>query len=354
MPNYNPSPAERSLPRPSAAQIEDWVRRNVTGVKRRFSRKMGREMLRINNPAMPHDKEHGYHVAVFPEDGFVKDFRPDMKKFNGGFVRFVALVNNCRWIEAYQEITEQTLSPEQVRKMAAQNLEQLQRPAEEEWEPEEPEMALPKGLKRFRAEGDGIMWNMASAYLLKRQVLLEEAEALQLYYGASALCFTYYEYDELVYWQIRDYLGKYFEFPEGFSGQDFFYRFDEIEPMGDIFITESNFNCIVLGEDVTSAGTAALSPTQVRKLVAKNPRRIVLLPDNDGPGRASLRHNYQALQYAFEKVRDDRVWFALPERQGEDWNDMAQRMNRLEDPGVVRRYVDGIAQPIRKQHLLRF
>lgn len=339
-----PSKEQKALPKPTPEQIEFWVKSNAISIKERYSSSKGQKCLLIDNPAVPGDS--GYHVGIFPESCRVHDFRPNMSDFNGDFVKFVALVNGYRWIDAYYAITgNNSISLEELSKMATIRLNE--KPKIEIKEETINSIKLKEGYKPINKNPD-IIAKMAMAYLNKRQISLEEAIKFNIHYGVNSICFPYYEYGELVYWQIRDILSKRFEFPTGLSGQKFLWNFDNIQSMGDIFITESIFNASVLGEDAVSAGTAKMSRDQILKIKSMQPKRIILCPDHDEAGISSILHNFFAMEKEaiFKAANHNRILYAIPPEEGTDWNDFAVNNKRLENKDIVKDKILEIMKPI--------
>lgn len=346
-----PSKEQKKLPQPTPEQVESWVRSNALSIKERYSSSRGQKCLLIDNPAVPGDS--GYHVGIFPESCRVHDFRPNMADFNGDFVKFVALVNGYRWIDAYYAITgNNAASLEELSKMATIRLNE--KPKTEIKEEIIERIKLKEGYKPITSNPDTIC-KMAIAYLNKRQISLEEAIQFKIHYGVNSICFPYYEYDELVYWQVRDILSKRFEFPTGLSGQMFLWNFDNIQSMGDIFITESIFNASVVGEDAVSAGTAKMSREQILKIKSMQPKRIILCPDNDAAGISSILHNFFAMEKEaiFKMSNHNRILYAIPSEKDTDWNDFAVQNNRLENKDVVKNKILEIMKPITIMEIMK-
>lgn len=337
-----PSKEQKKLPKPTPEQIESWVRSNAISIKERYSSSKGQKCLLIDNPAVPGDS--GHHVGIFPESCRVHDFRPNMSDFNGDFIKFVALVNNYRWIDAYYAITGSSLSLDELSKMATIRLNEKPK---HEIKENSKLIEIKDGYKPITRTQD-LISKIALTYLNKRQITIEEAIEYKIYYGVNSICFPYYEYDELVYWQIRDILSKRFEFPVGISGQMFLWNFDNIQSMGDIFITESIFNSLVVGKDAVSAGTAKMSREQIIKIKSIQPKRIILCPDNDAAGISSVLHNFFAMEKeaVFKMSNHNRILYALPPTKGKDWNDFAVENNRIKNKEVVKNKILDLMKPI--------
>lgn len=341
---HNPSSRERALRNPSPRQIEAWVRNRFDYVGERVSGTKGR-MLLVANPLDPEDRAK--KLAIFPEGAFVKDWRPDFNSVNGGFVRFVAMVQGTTWKQAYEEITGETLTTDQIMEAARQDLRS---------KPGAPPRArevkididLPKGFIPFKDRVHDVVYDRAVAYLARRQVSEEEAARRGWLYSAISICFPFYEFGEIVYWQTRNIYTKEYNFPESIDGQVYWYGLDTVEPLGDVITTEGVLDgAVISGDGILSSGTAAFSETQVRKLCSKQPGRIILAPDNDPAGWASLTQNFRAIDKtnAFHSAMETRrrVLFSLPPCK--DWNMFAQTERRLLNTDIVRDYILKHAQP---------
>jgi len=154
-----------------------------------------------------------------------------------------------------------------------------------------------------------------------------------LHYTPTAIIFPYLEYDCIVYWQARSIVGKRFLFPDetktGVKKSNFLYGFDDAEPGQPIYIVEAIFCAITIGPGGLASGGALMQDEQRRKIRAINPHYIVLAPDNDKEGKASLLSNWKLL-HPYHEMR-----YVLPPDPHKDWNDFAKETSVKE----VRKFI---------------
>ncbi len=122
---------------------------------------------------------------------------------------------------------------------------------------------------------------------------------------------------------MRDIFNKRFHFPSyedcGSRKSDFLYGFDNVEPGQDVFITEAIIDSYSVGKDCLASGGADISNEQIKKLRSMMPGRIILAPDNDDAGIASLKKNYFRLNSRYPEI-----FYVLPPCPYKDWNSMEQ------------------------------
>jgi len=310
--------------RPTPGQIEGWIKANVPHFRTRESSKHGLIYL-FDNPMVPGD--HGFHVGVSPESGWVNDYRPQYDLGSKSFIKFVADVERISYSEAVKELCgNNAYSIIRDALSELKNKDHIVDYAEEN-----PDFSLPKGYRNLSEKQDSIGWKIATNYLESRQVSIDEAKDLGVIYNPMNLCFVYHEYGIPVYWQARSIAEKSFLFPKGSTAEDFLYGYDGIEPLGDLFITEAIFDKIMLGENCIATGGAVIKPNQVRKIRSLNPGRIILAPDNDDAGLISLRKNIELLDPYFP----GKIYYVLPGNGKKDWNDMGKEMGRLDHKNIV-------------------
>ena len=142
--------------------------------------------------------------------------------------------------------------------------------------------------------------------------------------------FPYIEYDEVVYWQGRSSssFSKEFLFPNqsqsDLGKSHFIYGFDNAEVGCPLIITEAIFCALTLGPGGVASGGADLMPNQLRKIKMLNPSYIVLAPDNDKAGKASLYNNWKLLSPYYK------TYYILPPDPYKDWNDHVKLANDKE------------------------
>jgi DNA primase len=122
-------------------------------------------------------------------------------------------------------------------------------------------------------------------------------------------------------------LNKTFNFPDeaicGVKKSQFVFGFDFVEPCTEIVIVESIFNMFALGENVVASGGADILGTQIKKVLALRPERVILAPDNDEAGTKSLFHNF----FLIESMTSVPVWYCLPPKgQSKDWSEIGERL----------------------------
>lgn len=342
--------------KPSERQIIDWIEKNITNYKVRGSSNHG-DIYTMPNPAAV--GSGGYKLGISPSKGWVRDFRPQYERFNGSFISFVAKYRNCSIHEAIKEVCGSSTSAQSLVEYAIQALNRRREDAEDEYEPvEEERLSLPGGLLPITDKSKPKAWKIASNYLKSRHISLDVAEKHDIRYSAAMLCFPYYEYGSIVYWQARHIRNKFFEFPKGVEGgktvEDFLHGFDFVEPGTDIILVESFFNEAVIGDGAMSTGGAALKNRQFRKIKTLFPNKIILAPDIDEAGIKSLRHNYEILSPTLGK----KLYYCLPPRKylkddENDWNDVAKNVNHLENPEFIRKYIEENAKPLDLRILMR-
>lgn len=334
--------------KPTAIQIKSWLKANAPNHHVRHSKSRG-EIYLIDNPTIPGDS--GHHVGISPEQGWVRDFRPQYSDYSTSFLRFVAKVRNFSIQDAINEVCGKDANLKAL--LAEARLRQTQKDEAPEEEVVDERITLPTGLLPITDRSLKRAWEFVTGYLAKRTVTIEEAEKYKLYYNATMLCFPYIEYGELVYWQARQIVNKQFLFPPNSGGKsagDFLHGFDNAEPCTQVILAESIFNEIVLGEGAMATGGAILKKNQYKKLKVLRPSKIILAPDNDprtksasnemaskpGAGLASLRDNFYMLRRTFGDI----LYYALPPKEFKDWNDMAQARDRLNNLNIVRDWVE--------------
>lgn len=320
---------QRSTIKPRPNQIKDWIESRFT-YKVRKSSKRG-EIYLIDSPFIPGDS--GFHVGISIQEGWVRDFRPQYESLHRkSFIGFVADVDGISYIDAIKQIAGDD---------AKTMLEEAKRSLLKDKEEEQPEViksnTLPPGLSRITdisaKEKHPKTWSMVVSYLNNRGITLDEINKYNILYDPTSIVFCYYEYGQEVYWQRRDLINKIFQFPPTLN--EYLWGFDDIEPHGTLYLVESIFNASSIGPGAGATGGAILKERQLRLIRALQPSKIVLAPDNDPAGIASIRKEYYQLVPYFK----DRLYYSLPPN-GKDWNDLAKDMDRLHNKNVVRNWLD--------------
>lgn len=296
-------------------------------------RKNGTE-LRICNPFTDDD---GFKFSVNVNNGLAHCWTGDewagqassTGKRNQSFVHFVSLYLKCTHREAIKAITAGEATPTYTK--------------HKDEKPKQPvvSIALPAGSQLL--DDSSKISRILLNWVASRGLTYERVKQLKLMRTEVEVIWPYFEYDELVYWQLRHFVDKRFRFPSeeeyGVSKTQFFYNFDNIEPTGEVAITEAIFDCLSI-EQCLASGGADLGAVQLRKLKLLNTSKYVILaPDNDGPGVMSVINNGKRLtEHGFK------VAFSIPPaieykssdgltKTTKDWNDIG-------------RYATGFGRPV--------
>lgn len=145
---------------------------------------------------------------------------------------------------------------------------------------------IPEGVKFFSEEELGFIGRQAKAYLEDRKI---STDGLGYFSNdgneyQKRIFIPFYEGKELVYFIARSFVSdeimKY-KNPPALRAGDYVYNLDKLT--SDVFIFEGVFDALSL--DFPQVGTAMLSSVikdeQARKIVEKEPRNIILIPDKD-------------------------------------------------------------------------
>lgn len=297
----------KSIVQPSVDQMERWL--NINKIDHRVGTK---DQIRICNP----DGDTKFCMAICKSKALVHDFRPDHEQYDGTFIRFVSKYKNITIQESINEVCGNNI-------MYADSIRE-----EDEEEVVENIIELPNGSISLRDESESKIKKIVMNYLINERALNEEA-ILQanIHYLGTSIVVPYYEYGMIVYWQLRKFMTKMFQFPPSSdkTAGDFLYGFDNIEPCSLAIIVESIFNVLSIGSDCGATGGAALKDGQIKLLKILNPQQIILAPDNDSAGVASVVKDYLAL-----KKGNWEIFYCLPPYSSDpksqmDWNDMKQK-----------------------------
>jgi len=299
--------------KPTPEQISAWIESNFDTKPRK-----GGLELRINNPF---DGDTGYHMNISVVKACCHDWRGDdwARGYKPSFLRFVQLYRNCSFAQAVKEVCGQDVTIRSLQNKLRDDAKK----AEEKKKSEN--LGLPKNKKIV--ESDSRFARIVKNWLKSRGLTEELMELYDIRYAGGDVIWPYYEYDELVYWQSRNYMNKNFLFPPedvGVTKGMFIYGFDLIEPSDYIIITEAIFDCMTIGAQCCASGGAALTNMQIRKIKALNPvNGVILAPDNDEAGLKSLRDNYFLIEKYFK------VYHSIPpkfhgKKDIKDWNDLGR------------------------------
>ena len=322
-------------------QIESWVAKHFVYKKR----KSGAELL-ICNPFVPGDRGFKFNISTKLKktkrgaSGYwVYDWRPSASGYNGSFIKFVQNYKGLSFRDALKDIcgTEISFSSLLPRTYAEEE--------DTELIIEMPENAIPIDNPKWPR-----LQKLALGYLKSRGITHKDATAYKLHYTPTMIVFPYIEYDMIVYWQARTFskVIKQFLFPE-ISKSAFLYGFDNAEPGQPVYLTEAIFDALSIGPGGMAIGGATLQEEQRRKLRAINPSYIVLAPDNDTEGKASLYHNYNLLKSYYT------IYYVLPPNPHKDWNDMVCSFkDKSQGISEVKEYVEKYAKKLTPFEAIKF
>jgi len=316
---------------PTSDQIESWVSRHFD-----YKLLTHKNQIRICNP----DGDTKYHLWISTDQALVHDFRPNHQQWDGSFLKFVADYREISFTDAVKEVCgENSIISGYQRAVDSGSISE-----------NDDIISLPEGCKPLRkgSGGQPLAWKTCMKYLMKKRGLPKESIfKANIHFLGTHIVVPYYQYDMIVFWQMRQVVSKVFTFPpnSSVSAGDFLYGFDDVEPRGEIMITESIFDALSIGSGAVSTGGASLKDGQVRLLKALSPETVILAPDNDEAGIRSIQKDYYSLVKQSKIVSD--IKYCLP-LEGKDWNDM------LLDGVNLKNYIRGNAQKITPRLFLGF
>jgi hypothetical protein len=295
---------------PTPDQIENWITRN-------FEYKTGNEdQIRICNP----DGDTEFRLWISRSNAVVHDFRPNHQQFDGSFLKFVSKYKNITFSEAVKEVCGS--SPVITRYMDSKEKNEIQN--------DDP-IKMPDGSVLLK-DSIGKARDICMNYLTKVRGFSEDI----LFKAKINICGTsmiipYFQYDMLVFWQMRSLISKIFKFPDetetNKKAGDFIYGFDDIEPCAEVIVVESIFNSLSVGTNCTATGGATLKDGQLKLLKSLNPKTVILAPDRDEAGVKSIQKDFFHLNKMRTGDLFKNIYYAIPPIEvakagKKDWNDM--------------------------------
>ena len=329
--------------------IESWISRHFD-----YRRRSRGKQLAINNP-FDDDKSRHFYVNLErvkrkrAKEGekpnfWVHDFRPGHQRWDGSFLNFVRQFKNISYFEAAKEVCGGNTND--AKALLRQLKAQIDKDEDyDDVQPEDMDLSLPLGSTPFSKKNNSKARELSINYLNSRSITEDQAVANFLHYTPTSIVFPYIEYGIMVYWQERAIITKEFRFPDeaetGLAKTDFLYGFDHVEPNDYVIIVEAIIDKISIGDNVVASGGADVVGMQLRKLKALNPQTVILAPDNDEAGLASLRLNHDALLSRFGLA------YCIPpiakhelkhgeKREFKDWN----RYDQHYGSGWSKRYIE--------------
>ena len=215
-------------------------------------------------------------------------------------------------------------------------------------------LELPPNAVPIQDDKNPLFREIAIRYLGFRGINYNDAISFRLHYTPTMIIFPYLEYDEIVYWQGRSSSPaiKDFLFPDqrkvGVGKSDYIYGFDNAEAGQPVYISEAIFDALTIGPGGLAIGGAKLVEAQKRKIQALGPSRVVLTPDNDKEGIASIYENWILLSPYFD------IYYVLPPHT-KDWNDWvrksADKQTALKD---IRSYINKNCKKLTMGQAIKF
>jgi hypothetical protein len=329
-------------------QIENWVARHFE-----YKRRKGGEELLICNPFIPGDNKYKFNISTVLKESkrsgranyWVHDWRPSAQQYNGSFLKFVQRYKGCTFKEAVKDVCGDGFDLKailQSGKPIVREEESICR------------LELPPNATPITSDKWPIFKEIAIRYLESRGIYYNDAVSFRIHYTPTMVVFPYIEYDDIVYWQGRSFspLIKTFEFPDqrkvGVGKSDFIYGFDTAEPGCPIYITEAIFDALTIGAGGIASGGAGLSESQKRKIRALGPSHIVLTPDNDEEGLASLYTNWKLLSPYYK------IYYVLPP-DTKDWNEVVKKAeDKVAALKEIRSYIHSNQKELTMARAIRF
>lgn len=295
--------------------IRQWVENNFEYNARKG--KNGTELV-IANPFYHNDNKK---MNISLEKGIVHDWRGDdwagpvsekTGKRNCSFINFVRLYRKSSFRDAMKEVMGSSFVP-----YRGGNIEIATNDGKSK---EEQEITLPDGASLLYSDENKVA-KILKKWLKSRGYTEEDIEYHNIYYNGMDVYWPYFEYGELVYWQSRSMVNKFFRFPEltEYGKGDFLYGFDDVKTSDYIILTEAIFDKHTLREQALATGGATLTARQIKKLKILGPKYVILSPDNDSAGLKSIIYNKDILQkYGFTEI-----FYSIPPKEYKDWNELA-------------------------------
>lgn len=336
------------IPKLTQIQIESWVARHFEYKKR----KGGDEIL-ICNPFVQDDK-FKFNISTTAKQSknskhsnyWVHDWRPSAQQYNSSFIKFVQRYKGLSFNDAIKDVCGDGIDLKSILEVYQIEPKEIKT----EINIQLPDAALPITDTKNQKPRE-----LALRYLKSRGITYEDAKSFRLYYTPTMVIFPYLEYDEIVYWQGRNFSPfiKQFEFPDtrdtGIGKSSFIYGFDNAEPGHPIFLAEAIFGALTIGPGGVATGGATMSEMQRRKIQALNPCEIILAPDNDEEGRASISKNYKLLSPYFT------MKYVVPPPDYKDWNEFVQkRKDKQIALSEIRDYIRNNIKPLTLASVIKF
>jgi len=270
--------------------------------------------IRINSI---YENDKSYHLYINLDKGVFTDFKTSV---SGGVERLIA---------DYLDIPTSQVSKHLIEEYSLRNEDDTLQFLQEEIEESKNELVLPKGLKYFSEVKDGIIRNKAYRYLEKRKISKEIIDELGYIYSGDSdfnerIFIPFYESGKLVYFLARDFTGNNkvrYKNPSGINSKEFVYNVDNIKE--EVVICEGIIDALSLDNQIAvPLMSADIGKIQVVKILDKEPKRVIIVPDNDETGARTLAKNIALIyEYKPPSVKIELRVFRLP-KDCKDLNDM--------------------------------
>lgn len=304
----------RSLNKPNKKRIPPqkiiaWIEKNFE-----YKTRKGGQEYQICDPF---DYDQKFRFGISPElgvchswhgDEWAGPVNPRTGKRNCSFINFVRIFKKLSYKDALRDVLG-----------ASESISDYMRPENRVMAPDAERkltVALPDGASLL-ADAKDKQAIIVKNWLIKRGYTLDTIAKHELYHLGMQVFWPYFEFEEMVYWQSRSRVNKFFRFPdaeiyndkgeiigktEGTKG-DFLYGFDDVEPANYLILTEAIFDKNTLGDQALAISGAVLTNTQIKKIKLLGPRNgVILAPDNDIAGYKSVLTNHALLDRAGFKV----------------------------------------------------
>lgn len=188
------------------------------------------------------------------------------------------------------------------------------------------ELELPKGLNFFFEKTDGIIYKKAKKYLIGRGIDVENSDLGYIYEPGSPfnnrIFVPFYENGEMVYFIARAFDNNTLRYynAEGINSGDYVFNIDKIED--EVIICEGVFDALAIYPQVATAILGnKLTKTKVLKILDKDPKRIIFVPDcdEDPKTKALIEKNLELnikmfMDYKMPSQNIEFYVFRLPEK----------------------------------------
>lgn len=174
------------------------------------------------------------------------------------------------------------------------------------------EINEPPGLSKITNKTElGIM---TIQFLYRKNIAPELIKQAGLKYFSSGyykarLYIPFYMNGKLVFFQARDILGpelffkvhkrkkKYQKYlnPKGIQKSQIIYNYDYIKKGKDVVVVEGPFDAMTVNNGIAMLGHT-ISKAQARKIIDKQPKKIIFIPDNDKAGQDTLERNIKTVR----------------------------------------------------------